>query len=96
MFQNPVDVALDAMGLGAGKIVKGALSKTTLGKSIKAGETVEKGINVKTAKVQKDINTLGDQLQAIKKDKNIDLEDLVKRAEETGDWTGVPVKQKIY
>lgn len=94
MFQNPVDVALDAMGLGGAKILKGALSKTTLGKSIKAGETVEKGINVKTAGVQKDINKLGDQLQVIKKDKNIDLEDLVKRAEETGDWTGVPVKQK--
>lgn len=94
MFQNPVDVALDAMGLGAGKIVKGALSKTALGKSIKAGETVEKGVNVKTAGVQKDINKLGDQLQVIKKDKNIDLEDLVKRAEETGDWTGVPVEQR--
>lgn len=94
MFQNPVDVALDAMGLGAGKIVKGALSKTALGKSIKAGETVEKGVNVKTAGVQKDINKLGDQLQVIKKDKNIDLEDLVKRAEETGDWTGVPIEQR--
>lgn len=94
MFQNPVDVALDAMGLGAGKIVKGALSKTAIGKSIKAGETVEKGVNVKTAGVQKDINKLGDQLQVIKKDKNIDLEDLVKRAEETGDWTGVPVEQR--
>lgn len=94
VFQNPVDVALDAMGLGAGKIVKGALSKTALGKSIKAGEIVEKGVNVKTAGVQKDINKLGDQLQVIKKDKNIDLEDLVKRAEETGDWTGVPVKQR--
>ncbi len=94
MFQNPIDVALDAMGLGAGKIVKGALSKTALGKSIKAGETVEKGVNVKTAGVQKDINKLGDQLQVIKKDKNIDLEDLVKRAEETGDWTGVPVEQR--
>ena len=94
MFQNPVDVALDAMGLGGAKILKGALSKTALGKSIKAGETVEKGINVKTAGVQKDINKLGDQLQVIKKDKNIDLEDLVKRAEETGDWTGVPVEQR--
>ena len=94
MFQNPVDVALDAMGLGAGKIVKEALSKTALGKSIKAGETVEKGVNVKTAGVQKDINKLGDQLQVIKKDKNIDLEDLVKRAEETGDWTGVPIEQR--
>ena len=94
MFQNPVDVALDAMGLGGTKILKGALSKTALGKSIKAGETVEKGINVKTASVQKDINKLGDQLQIIKKDKNIDLEDLVKRAEETGDWTGVPVEQR--
>lgn len=94
MFQNPVDVALDVMGLGAGKIVKGALSKTAIGKSIKAGETVEKGVNVKTAGVQKDINKLGDQLQVIKKDKNIDLEDLVKRAEETGDWTGVPVEQR--
>lgn len=94
MFQNPVDVALDTMGLGAGKIVKGALSKTALGKSIKAGETVEKGVNVKTAGVQKDINKLDDQLQVIKKDKNIDLEDLVKRAEETGDWTGVPVEQR--
>lgn len=94
MFQNPVDVALDAMGLGGTKILKGALSKTALGKSIKAGETVEKGVNVKTAGVQKDINKLGDQLQVIKKDKNIDLEDLVKRAEETGDWTGVPVEQR--
>lgn len=94
MFQNPVDVALDAMGLGGAKILKGALSKTALGKSIKAGETVEKGVNVKTAGVQKDINKLGDQLQVIKKDKNIDLEDLVKRAEETGDWTGVPVEQR--
>lgn len=94
MFQNPVDVALDAIGLGAGKIVKGALSKTAIGKSIKAGETVEKGVNVKKAGVQKDINKLGDQLQVIKKDKNIDLEDLVKRAEETGDWTGVPVEQR--
>ena len=94
MFQNPVDVALDAMGLGGAKILKGALSKTALGKSIKAGETVEKRINVKTAEVQKDINKLDDQLQVIKKDKNIDLEDLVKRAEETGDWTGVPVEQR--
>lgn len=94
MFQNPVDVGLDLIGLGGGKVLKSALSKTAIGKSIKAGETVEKGVNVKTAGVQKDINKLGDQLQVIKKDKNIDLEDLVKRAEETGDWTGVPVEQK--
>lgn len=94
MFQNPVDVALDAVGLGGGKILKGALSKTAIGKNLKAGETVEKGLNVKTAGVQKDINKLNDQLQVIKKDKNVDLEDLVRRAEETGDWTNVPVQQK--
>jgi hypothetical protein len=94
MFQNPVDVGLDLIGLGGGKVLKSALSKTAIGKSINAGETVEKGINVKTAGVQKDINKLGDQLQVIKKDKSIDLEDLVKRAEETGDWTGVPVEQR--
>lgn len=94
MFQNPVDVALDFGGLGGGKLLKNALSKTTIGKSIKAGETVEKGLNVKTAGVQKDINKLNDQLQIIKKNKDINLEDLVKRAEETGDWTNVPVEQK--
>ena len=90
MFENPVDVALDAAPLigVANKAIKGI-------KGASAASKVEKGLAVKNASVQKDLNKINDQIKDIAKEVGTDnLTDLIKRAEETGDWTDVPVEAK--
>lgn len=90
MYENPVDVALDALSLigVANKVIKGA-------KGASAASKVEKGLAVKNANVQKDLNKINDQIRDISKEVGTDnLTDLIKRAEETGDWSGVPVETK--
>lgn len=91
ILESPLDVILDATG--AGISTKIAKNIPTVNKAIKAGETAEKTINVKTAKVAQDINKINETLDSAKKvakDNNVDMGDLVRRAEETGDWTGIP------
>lgn len=104
ILENPVDVALDlfpAVGT-ANKLLK----TTKIGRNIdkiadavsgvksqKAALKVEKDLAVKNAGIQKDLNKLDDQLLEIKKT-TPDLEDLVRRAEETGDWTDIPIETK--
>lgn len=96
MFENPVDVALDFIPV-AGAVNK-ALKGTKFGKFAKeasAGEKVEKGISVKNANVKADLYKLDDQLKDISKEVGQDnLADLIKRAEETGDWEGVNPQTK--
>lgn len=104
MLENPVDVALDF--LPAVGVANKALKGTKVGKAIdsltdaiptvksqKAASKVEKDLAVKNAGIQKDLNKLDNQLTEIKKT-TPNLEDLVRRAEETGDWTDVPVETK--
>ena len=87
MYENPVDVALDFFPVlgAANKAIKG-VSKAT---------KVERGLAVKNASVQKDLNKINTQIKNIGKKAGADgLSDLIKRAEETGDWSGVPAKTK--
>ena len=91
MLESPLDVILDATG--AGLSTRLAKSIPAVKKAVKAGETAEKTINAKTAKVAQDINKVNETLDNAKKvakENKIDMGDLVRRAEETGDWTGVP------
>lgn len=93
MFENPVDVALDF--LPAVGVVNKALKGTKFAKGASAAEKVEKGIAVKNANVKNDLYKLDDQLKNIKKEVGQDdLTDLIKRAEESGDWTGVNPETK--
>ena len=104
VLENPVDVALDLLppvGV-ANKILKttkvgkaiGNLTDVVPGvKSQKAALKVEKDLAVKNAGIQKDLNKLDNQLTEIKKT-TPDLEDLVRRAEETGDWADIPIETK--
>lgn len=104
MLENPVDVVLDLLpGIGiANKVLKGTKAGKAINnltdvvpgvKSQKAALKVEKDLAVKNAGIQKDLNKLDNQLMEIKKT-TPDLEDLIRRAEETGDWTDVPLEAK--
>lgn len=100
ILENPLDVALDVLpGVGAAnKAIKGtklgkAIDNLPLNKRVNAASEVEKGMAVKNAGIQKDLNNLNTQLGELKKT-TPNLEDLIKRAEETGDWEGVPAATK--
>lgn len=88
VLESPVDVGFDLLGTGVVSKIKKAAP------IVKEAEQAEKALNVGTAKVSSDLNKVNETLKEAKKvqkAENIDMADLVKRAEETGDWTGVPV-----
>lgn len=100
ILENPLDVFLDVLPAAgtANKAIKGtklgkAVDNLPLNKQANAASEVEKGMAVKNAGIQKDLNNLNTQLSEIKKTVP-NLEDIIKRAEETGDWTDVPVEVK--
>lgn len=98
VLENPADVLMDfAPAIGQGvKAANKAIAKTGKGyasaSGLTAGQQAEKIINVANKEVMADTNRLLDQTKELKKNKN--LSDLVKRAEETGDWEGVPIAQR--
>lgn len=93
MFENPVDVALDFIPI-AGAVNK-LLKGTKFAKGVSAASKVEKGLAVKNANIKKDLYKLDDQLKGISKEAGQDnLTDLIRRAEETGDWEGVNPQTK--
>ena len=98
MAENPLDVALDfapVISTGA-KAANKAIGKTGKGfstaKGATAGQVAEDIINTSTSEVARDTNKIVEQAKDLGKNKN--LSDLIKRAEETGDWEGVPVAQR--
>lgn len=100
ILENPLDVALDVLpAVGAvSKTTKGtklgkAIDNLPLNKRVNAASEVEKGMAAKNAGIQKDLNNLNTQLGEIKKT-TPNLEDLIKRAEETGDWEGIAPETK--
>lgn len=92
MLESPADVFLDLMGTGL--VSKGVKGIPRIGEKIKAGEQAENILNAKNAKIQQDINKVTEQLnqaKAVSQEAGLDMSGLIKRAEETGDWEGVPV-----
>lgn len=98
MAENPLDVALDfAPAISTGvKAANRAIGKTGKGfsaaKGATAGQVAEDIINTTTSEVARDTNKIVEQAKDLGKNKN--LGDLIKRAEETGDWESVPVAQR--